>query len=201
MTAPARLDERLVQTTLDLLADEGLPGLSLRQIARSTGVSHGAPLRHFRGLADLLSEAAARGFAGLSEAIQQAIDELPRRSTPLDGLAACARAYVETAVAHPALFSLMFQPDRLDWSNPRLIEASHRAFEHLLEQVRAAQATGWRSGTEPRLLAGSLWSALHGLATLWSQGALSGPVPDASLDEALATTLELVLSDPQGGPS
>ena len=57
------LRDRLVRTTLDLLSEQGLEGLSLRSIARRAGVSHGAPLRHFASLADLLSEVAAHGFS------------------------------------------------------------------------------------------------------------------------------------------
>ena len=47
------LDERLVQVTFELLAEEGPAALTLRRIARRAGVSHGAPHRHFRSLAPL----------------------------------------------------------------------------------------------------------------------------------------------------
>jgi AcrR family transcriptional regulator len=192
------LDERLVQVTLDLLDREGLPGLSLRQIARRAGVSHGAPLRHFRSLAELLSEVAAQGFRLLSEAIEKSGAQLPPGTPPHECLAAAGRAYVTIAVDHPGLFSLMFQPERLDWSYPPLLAESSAAFEHLVHHVRAAQDAGWRTTGDTRLLAGSVWSAVHGLAMLWSQGALAGPVPGASLESIVDTTLELVLADLQG---
>ncbi len=193
------LDERLVQVTLDLLDREGLPGLSLRQIARQAGVSHGAPLRHFRSLAELLSEVAAQGFRQLSEAVEKSGAQLPPGTPPIERLAAAGRAYVESAVAHPGLFSLMFQPERLDWSYPPLLAESSAAFEHLVRHVRAAQDAGWRTTRSTRLLAGSVWAAVHGLAMLWSQGALAGPVPDAPLETMVDTTLDLVLADLQGG--
>ena len=50
------------------------------------------------------------------------------------------------------------------------------------------------------LLAGALWAQVHGLATLWATGAFQGPIPHASLDDALTTTLELVRDDRQGDP-
>jgi hypothetical protein len=105
---------------------------------------------------------------------------------------------VETAVAHPDLFALMFRPDDLDPENARYRRESSASFEELVRHVRAAQDAGWRAGRDTRLLAGCVWAAVHGLATLWSQGAFAGPVPGASLDAAVATTLELVLGDPQG---
>jgi AcrR family transcriptional regulator len=195
---PAALDERLVQVTLTLLAEEGLEALSLRRIARRAGVSHGAPQRHFRGLADLLSVVAARGFALLSEAIEKSGAQLPPGAGPMARLEAAGRAYVETAIAYPALFALMFRPGELDLTHPEYMRESSAAFEQVVRHVRAAQDAGWQTDRDTRLLAGCVWSGVHGLATLWAQGAFVGPVPGVSLEDALSTTLELVLGTAQG---
>ena len=112
MAAP--LAERLVDVTEKLLAREGIEGLSLRSIARRAGVTHGAPARHYRGLATLLSEVAARGFRELSDAIDAAAAAVPGGAAPGARVAAAARAYVRCAVAKPALFALMFRSDALD---------------------------------------------------------------------------------------
>jgi AcrR family transcriptional regulator len=194
------LDERLVEVTLELLAEEGLEGLSLRNVARRAGVSHAAPARHFRSLADLLAEVAARGFALLSEAMLRSDAQLPPRADVVTRLSAAARAYVECAVANPALFALMFRTEDLDVGNASFARDSRAAFDGLLHHVRACQASGWQAERDTRLLAGSMWAAVHGLATLWSQGAYQAPIPGASLEDALTTTLELVALDRQGGP-
>ena len=195
---PVSLDRRLVEVTLALLADEGLGALSLRRIARRAGVSHGAPLRHFHGLADLLSAVAARGFALLSEAIEKSGAQLPPGAGPVARLRAAGRAYVETAIANPDLFALMFRPGDLDLTHPDYQRESSAAFEQVVRHVRAAQDAGWQTGRDTRLLAGCVWSGVHGLATLWAQGAFTGPIPGASLEDALSTTLELVLDTKQG---
>ena len=194
-SASGTLPERLVQTALDLVAESGPKGLSLRQIARCTGVSHGAPLRHFRSHADLLAAVAARGFALLSDAIESSGSSLSPNSDPSSRLEAAAYAYVETAVANPGLFALMFRPGDLDVTNAAFRRESREAFEHVVSRVRAAQEAGWHAKRDTRVLAAATWAAVHGLATLWSQGALSGPVPDASLEDVISTTLELVLRD------
>jgi AcrR family transcriptional regulator len=188
--------EHLVQTALALLAERGLEGLTLRRIARHAGVSHGAPARHFRSLADLLSEVAARGFRMLAEAVEKSGAQLPPGAGPLARLREAGRAYVEIAVSNPALFALMFRPDHLDLENASFQRHASAAFEHLVILVRAAQDAGWHHHRDTRLLAGSVWAAVHGLATLWAQGAFAGPVRGASLDAALATTLELFSSAP-----
>jgi hypothetical protein len=113
-------------------------------------------------------------------------------------LEAAGRAYVDIAVASPDLFALMFRPGELDGSHSGLAHASRRAFEHLVRHVRAAQDAGWQSQRDTRVLGGSVWSVVHGLASLWSQGAFSGAVPGASLDDAVSITLEMVLGDHKG---
>ncbi|MFE2627335.1 TetR/AcrR family transcriptional regulator, partial [Streptomyces sp. NPDC059374] len=57
------LRERLVDVGVDLVAREGAQALTLREIARRAGVSHGAPRRWFPTHLDLLSASARRGFA------------------------------------------------------------------------------------------------------------------------------------------
>ena len=194
------LSERLVEEALGLLAEEGLEALSLRSIARRAGVSHGAPARHFRSLADLLAEVAARGFALLAEAMARSDAELPADVDSTRRLAVASRAYLDCALANPALFALMFRPGILDVSNEAFVRDSQAAFEGLLHHVRAAQASGWHRQQDTRLLGGSLWASVHGLATLWATGAYQGPIPDASLEDALTTTLTLVHDDRQGDP-
>lgn len=185
------LDQRLVQVALQLLADEGLERLSLRRLARRAGVSHSAPLRHFASLAELLSEVAARGFELLSESIEKSGAQLPPGAGAMPRLVAAGRAYIDCAIANPSLFALMFRPEALASNNQRLIHSSRDAFEQLLRHVRAGQDTGWHAGLDTRVLAGSIWSAVHGLATLWSQGAVVAAIPGASLEDAISTTLQL----------
>jgi len=195
------LDGRLIDRALEILEREGLDRLSLRRIARREGVSHGAPLRHFRSLADLLSEVAARGFRRLSGAIESASSLLPTGAGAQARLRAAGQAYVETAVANRDLFALMFRPGDFDPANPRFQAESRRSFELLVRHVRDAQEAGFEPERDTRLLAGCVWAAAHGLATLWAQGALPNAVPEASLDDALATTLDLMLSRPEGAIS
>ena len=47
MAVSTSLRDRLLQVTTELLAEQGVAAVSLREIARRAGVSHGARLRHF----------------------------------------------------------------------------------------------------------------------------------------------------------
>ena len=192
------LGDRLVQVALELLAEEGIEALTLRSLARRAGVSHGAPARHFRSLSDLRAEVAATGFRLLSEAIEKSDAPLSPDAGPMPRLAAAGRAYVECALAHPGLFALMFRTGDLDPDNESLKRDSSTAFDRLLDHVRVAQAAGWQAGRDSRVLAGSMWASVHGLATLWAEGAYQGAISHASLEDALMMTMDLAAGTRQG---
>lgn len=195
------LADRLVATAEQILAKDGLEALSLREIARRAGVTHSAPLRHYASFAALLAEVAARGFRVLFDAVEAAEAALPPGAGARARLEAAARAYVRCAVARPGVFALMFRPELLDVATPAFARDSLAAFGQLERAVRAAQDGGWRTGEPTRRLAGSLWACVHGLASLWSQGAYGGVVRGTSLDEALDSLVDLVLTDPSARSS
>lgn len=192
------LADRLVQVALELLAEEGIEGLTLRSLARRAGVSHGAPARHFKSLSDLRAEIAATGFRLLSEAIEKSDAAMLPSVGPRPRLAAAGRAYVECALANPGLFALMFREGDLDPENESLKRDASAAFDRLLEHVRMAQAAGWQKDNDAHLIAGAMWASVHGLATLWVDGAYQRAVSHASLDDALRTTLQITDDVRQG---
>ena len=96
------------------------------------------------------------------------------------------------------LLTLMFRWDLVDLSEPELARASQTAFDQLTDLVAAAQAEGWQPGFEPRRLAAALWSAVHGLVSLWVPGALQRPTGATDLAEILDPLLAIVVY-PDGG--
>ncbi|MET0134283.1 MAG: TetR/AcrR family transcriptional regulator [Kibdelosporangium sp.] len=165
--------QRLIDCALGLLAADGVEAVTLRQIARAAGISHGAPLRHFPSRAALLAAVAATGFAELC----RRVDALPS-GEPATRLAGACWSYVDFARSSPALFELMFRRDLLAGAAP----GSDAVFEQFQGLVAAVQASGWRATADPRLLAASLWASLYGLAGLWGT--------ESDLDEALTVTLD-----------
>jgi AcrR family transcriptional regulator len=122
LTGETALRARLLAVTDELLATEGVPGVSLREIARRAGVSHGAPLRHFPSLASLLAHVSAGGFRGLNDAV--AAGASASGPSALDRLAGAARGYCRFGLGQPGLLTLMFRWDLVDLSEPELISAS-----------------------------------------------------------------------------
>lgn len=184
---------RLLQAAREVVAKDGLEGLTLRAIARQAGVSHGAPLRHFPSLASLLAAVAADGFDRLVDAVDVALATVDRRAadagrtaTARERLTASGRAYIERAIADPGVFQVTFRPERCDITDPEYARAGGESFAQLQRLVEAAQAEGWHTGVEPARAAAVLWATVHGIAELYLHGALLWPAGVGSLDDVLA---------------
>ena len=87
----------------EVFADEGIEALSLRGVARDLGVSHGAPNRHFRNKAALLSALATEGWRQIQEATLGAADATGS-DDPHVRLNAMGRGFLSWAIDNRALF-------------------------------------------------------------------------------------------------
>ncbi|MFJ4007151.1 TetR/AcrR family transcriptional regulator [Streptomyces sp. NPDC090023] len=168
----------LLESAERTLREKGAAALSLRELARATGVSHAAPGRHFKDKQALLDALALAGYERLNQALTAATADDPdadleRRMTAL------ARAYLGFAVDNPELLELMFarkhDPDSSDLlatAVDQSLGALTRAFVHAQERGEIVQG-------DPERITLAAAASLHGLAAL-----IAGCALDA--DEALA---------------
>lgn len=158
--AEGGLRPRLIEAAVGLLDRDGEAGVTLRGLAKATGVSAMAPYRHFPDKAALLAAVAETGFAELA-AVLSAADQ---SATGKAALVAQGLAYFRFAQARPALFRLMFGGMPICDAPPT---GYGEAFAILSRRV--ASLAGGAAG--PATLAA--WGVVHGLATL----ALDGKLP------------------------
>ena len=185
----AGLRDRLVDAGVELVTSGGTAAVSLREIARRAGVSHGAPRRYFPTHLELLSAVARRGFAGLAAKLGEAA--AGSAEDPRARLAALGRAYLDFAASDRGMYELMFRHDLLESSRLGLREVSLPLFRMVTVLIADAQPL---AGAAPEVVAGALWANLHGIAQLWSWGSLQlatgltdpGPLVQAALDAHLA---------------
>lgn len=161
------LRSRLVDVGVGLVEAEGAQALSLREIARRAGVSHGAPRRYFPTHLGLLSAIARRGFERLADQAGEAI--AAHEGDPRGQLTALARSCLDFALTNRGMFELMFRHDLLESNQLGLRETSLPLFATLVDLVARVRPD---SGAEPRIVAGALWANLHGIAQLWGWGSL-----------------------------
>ncbi|WP_055698646.1 MULTISPECIES: TetR/AcrR family transcriptional regulator [Streptomyces] len=178
----AGLRARLVDVGVELVAAEGVQALTLREIARRAGVSHGAPRRYFPTHVSLLSAIARRGFAELAAQTAEAAGGGSARTR----LRALSRAYLDFAAAHRGMFELMFRHDLLESNSLGLRETSLPLFDVLVGLVAEARPA---SGAGARVVAGALWANLHGIAQLWGWGSLRLATGSEDLDALLDAAL------------
>jgi AcrR family transcriptional regulator len=161
----------LLSAAEEMLIDLGVEHFTLRECARRAGVSHAAPAHHFGDARGLLTEIATLGFERLSARIHEYIARAP--DDPAEQLTAVGQAYIDFALEHRAQFQLMFRHDRLDAESVRLRDASQSTLDALLTALtRAASAEELvtRAFDAKIVLA---WSAVHGFATLYLEGAFA----------------------------
>ena len=96
-----------------LVAERGADGISLRELARSAGVSHAAPAHHFTDRRGLFTALAAEGWRMLADELTGA------RPNFLDA----ATAYVRFALDHPGHYAVMFDSSLVNPDDPELVAA------------------------------------------------------------------------------
>jgi len=122
------LRAELLERAETVLRERGAETLSLRELARDAGVSHGAPRSHFIDRNALLNALAERGFNRLAETVEGAVNALPAqsRSGP-ELLRAAGTAHLDFALLNPALGALMVAAKAEDPSGP-VHDAAARLF-------------------------------------------------------------------------
>jgi len=155
-----------VAAGLRLVAEGGADAVTIRGVARLTGVSHTAPLHHFCDTDELLAAVAQVGFdrlVGDADALikDPALD-------PTDRLARYGEAYIRRAIETPGLYRLMF--------DAAACEVGYEAYELLIRLV-AASGLG---GPDPEPTALLLWAQVHGLAGLYADGKLAHELEELS---------------------
>jgi AcrR family transcriptional regulator len=158
------LRSALLQAAAEEISTAGVAQLSLRELARRAGVSHAAPAHHFGDKTGLLTALATEGFRVLHEHTS------PVLGRP-DALVRAGEQYVAFALAHPAHFSVMFDPHLLRMSDAALA-------------VR--QTTGTDDAEQVAIQAMAAWSVVHGVAVLWLQGNLPYPAEAGCVPDVIA---------------
>ncbi|MEO3873508.1 TetR/AcrR family transcriptional regulator [Nonomuraea sp. B12E4] len=94
----------LIDSALEIIAEEGVQGFSMAEASRRIGVAVSAPYRHFADRDELLSAVGVRA----GELLLAAVTAERGGSAPEDRLVAVVRGYVRFAARHRALFEAMF---------------------------------------------------------------------------------------------
>jgi AcrR family transcriptional regulator len=164
------LKEACIQAAREVIAERGIEGLSLRDVARKLGVSHQAPYRHYPSRDHLLAAIMQRCFEDFANFLDQA-----SKAHTTDSLLGMGQAYMRFAAEHPLEYRLMFgTPWPEPAAHPELVRHAVHAFDllrhHLQQQLQqgasATQSDMLALLAQAEMQALFIWSALHGMASI-----------------------------------
>jgi AcrR family transcriptional regulator len=168
-----------------VLRERGAETLSLRELARDAGVSHGAPRSHFIDRGALLDALAERGFDRLVETMDAAVHALPTESgTSAQLLRAACGASLDFATQNPALLALMVTAKAEGPSGP-VHDAAARLFAAMTALVTKALGPGVHDLANTQRLTLLLSATVQGISSLVVSGRIPAAQGDILLDDAV----------------
>ena len=166
----------LLAAARQILDENGLQAVGLRETARRVGVSATAAYRHFTSKEDLLASVAAEGFRELAAAMETAA----RGPNPLTR---GWLAYIEFAHQNRGLFRLMFGPVLAERAKYPALQAATASVEAVL--LRGVADLDQRP-LDDNLAAMAAWGLVHGLAHLVVDGFFPAARAKLQAEEILA---------------
>ncbi|WP_439569210.1 TetR/AcrR family transcriptional regulator [Sphingopyxis sp.] len=169
------LRQLLIDTALELLDRDGVEAVTIRAVARASGVSHAAPANHFADRRALLTALAVQCFTDLrsgASAARGAASPAPRAR-----IIAFAGAYVDYALAHRNRYRMMWRMDMLDAGDGDLAALIDGLYAGVEEDVVALPDRD-REGATTLLIA--LSSIVHGYVSMRIDGNFVAAVDETS---------------------
>ena len=157
-----QLREVILDASIGILQEQGLQGLSAREIARRIDYSPGTLYNIFQNLDDIVLTIEGRMLDGLSATL----DELPAESDPRAQVRALAHVYLGYSHAHPKLWNLLFEhhlpagQDVPGWYKSKL--------DSLLARVENAVRPLLPNASDETVKRSArvLWAGVHGITSL-----------------------------------
>jgi AcrR family transcriptional regulator len=168
---PDGIPERLVESAIRLLAEQGPSAIKARTVAAATGLSTMVVYSHFGGIPELTRAVIDQGFKELDAAFSQ----LPVTDDPITDLAVQALTCRRVARENPHLYDLMFGLSTRGSYRPLQAASSgasgrsqafRAAYSHVTEACERLVKSGRVRQQDPEGIAAQLWSFAHGFITL-----------------------------------
>lgn len=172
----ADLRARGVDGAMELVAELGEEGLTMRGIAARLGVSATALYQHFEGKASILRAIRFHGLDLMNKSITPAFE----REDPLEQIRDCALLYINFARSNPWLYALLFGGEAVN--DEALTEHEREVLyysQHAMQRVfhRGKELGKLRADIDAAAAPYVMWAANHGLAMLMITGRISDQNP------------------------
>jgi AcrR family transcriptional regulator len=155
------LREDLLTASLSILDELGPDAIAIREVARRAGVSHAAPVNHFKDREALLTEVAVILFGELAKDITRYLQK-PQLSRA-DRVKAFADGLIRYGLKHPNRYRMLWRRDLVDNTDDRLVQAMDSIYDDLLVEISQSKK---KRGVDDDTIAIGLWSMAHGYVSM-----------------------------------
>jgi len=160
------LREALIEAAMSMIAERGLAGFALAELARALGVSTSAPYKHFRDRTAVIAEVAQRGFVQLAADLEAARDAAG--TDPINALERCAQAHLAFATHDPPVYAAMFEATFPRGEYQDVVRAREAAFNVIRATAQVAVSRGTSPDRPPvQMVALHVWTMTHGIADMF----------------------------------
>ena len=180
------LREEILEATERLLLETGSEDLvSIRAVAKATGVTAPSIYRHFTDKTHLLFEVCARHFAVLDEVLQAAVAGI---DDPVLAMHARGKAYVRFGIENPEPYRIMFMSPAYAAPKRWADLLSSGSFANLVAGIQAVVDAGVMEDSGDVVgTALHVWANIHGLTSLLvARPEMPWPELEPFIDEHLA---------------
>jgi len=186
---PEQLRKLILDAAQTIIEEQGLSGLSAREIARRIEYSPGTIYNMFANLDDVILNVEARILGSLDDQLHGVLDANGSSSETLHRL---AQSYLQFTHDKPRLWNILFEhymPNGSDvpgWYKERI--------EGLMGCVESALVPHFRDGDEAarKRAARVLWAGVHGITSLSTANKLSSVTSETAsqlVDDLVGTYL------------
>ncbi len=175
------LRRALLDTAVELARGGGPDAVVMRDVQRRAGVSNAAAYRHYADRDELLAGVIAYALQRLAATMHESLSAVPERGSrkrrALAHFRATGQAYIDFALSEPGLFRTAFAAhpsSRQAVRGTETVAVEDHPFQVLRRCVDDLVETGVIAPRQRAGLDEAAWAAVHGLATLFLDGALSG---------------------------
>jgi len=159
------LEQALLDAAMEGVRTNGIGSLSLRELARSVGVSPSATYRHFPSREHLVMRVSQRAREALARDLIAASGRITGSNTKrrsIERFEAIGHAYVQFAVRNPALFEAAFSRSGVALDQPDDPSAWSGLADSIDQMIAAGAIPPTRRKDAPIIA----WSGVHGIATI-----------------------------------
>lgn len=162
------LKRALFDAAVSLLDQHGVTGVTIRAVARKAGVSHSAPVNHYKDRRALLTAIVQCQFEIISRDIHSALLEVPDNHK--ERIEVFADTMIEFGFRYPHRYQLLWRGDLIDHEDPALLAVMDNIYDQLCDEI---ECTVQGVKVDRDTIAVALWSMWHGYIDMRLSGMFS----------------------------